>query len=452
MDGNTISYSRRTSRNGNGIAKVAGLLMGLIACCIALVLTNKLYGKIAMRFNLLLLSCTPVIVFHSLNGLETGMAFLTISMMMYGALLTISKSFLGHPYGKELILFNAAWLLGGMARPEYVFYGFMLSMVVYYHLKTGKKRFEWLKSGLYFFMLPGLVYFCWRWQHFGYFMPLPFYYKSGGIISGMGAGYVAISYLFLLGGLVLVALISFFQPSTENRKAILAVLLWPAVISSLTYILFQPFMGFLFRFEAPYFLPLAVAASGAFASFFSCPSGSILRKTASIALIVISFQLLCLNIPAYHYSRVLSPLDLHRNLGLALAKMPEKGLLGCFNDVGAPSFFSNWDSIEAAGLVTPSVSIGKMDAKQLIKVFKPDVIFSNSCETIIEEPDYELVSKQPFIVFQGTNINFYQCISTRKDYKFLDLLKQNTQNLVSIKEPPLYLNLYYALKKHFRII
>jgi arabinofuranosyltransferase len=438
-------------------AKILGILADLAAVYVILQTIRSVFGNRALRWGAFFLILCPLLAFHSLNGLETGLAILLTAAMLSSSIKVVSVATEDNSaYTRWAVIFGLSWLAGGMTRPELVLYGFLLSLLAFLTISPGRRRARLAGALLLSFVIPGAVYFVLRWQYFGHLFPLPFYSKSShGLISARGTGYVALSYLGALGGLGALGLMGyFFRGSEKHTRSILGMCLWPALILCISYIFFEPFMGFVYRFTTPFIVPLVVAASG---SISMIRKEAALRRTrllASFFVAVAAAQLLSAAIPAFHWAHINSEAtrECHERVGETLASVSKTGSLLAVADIGGPAFFSGWEARESLGLVTPEVSIDGMGTGQLITAFKPDVIVVSNCQNVRDistyAAGYSIVKKVPWIVYSGGGPKSYQCVLARDDYPHFEEL-QDKFKTVGAREftLPWYFRAYTWLKK-----
>ena len=441
-------------------AKVLGALAGLGAAYVILESVKLAFGGRCIQWGALFLVVCPLLAFHSLNGLETGLVLLLTSAMLFSSIKILSR-----PNGsisgslRWAVVLGLLWLAGGMTRPELVLYGLLMSLFVFLRLESGRRRAR-LSAALFLsFVLPGSIYFVSRWQYFGFPFPLPFYAKhSEALISPHGTGYVALSFLGVLGGLGALGFLSYFiRGCSEHLRGIIGISLWPALIVCLCYAFFDPLMGFVYRFTTPFIGPLIVAASGSVCTVRSGTSVGRIRLLTSSLVVLATAQLLSGAIPAYHWAHINSEAtrDCHQRVGETLALVSEDGSLIAVADVGGPAFFSGWKSHETLGLVTPEASMDGLSTGQLIESFKPDVLIISSYRKDKGVPDYargyRLAKAVPWLVFSDEGPKSYQCVLARTDYPRFDELRTRLRDVGSREFPlPWYFRAYIWLKKSFR--
>jgi hypothetical protein len=140
---------------------------------------------IACLAGTLFLALGPTAV-HSVSGMETSLACVLVGAVSYG-MLTLCRGE-GRPHTS--VLWGVSLLLLGMTRPELNL--FCIACVVMVTACRSQRRKGLAGSTLAIvlcsYILPGALYFLWRWLYFGTFLPLPYYLKvSGAGLNGLGS-------------------------------------------------------------------------------------------------------------------------------------------------------------------------------------------------------------------------------------------------------------------------
>jgi MFS family permease len=430
----------------------------LIAVALTILLMHRRFSQRSTVMCAIAIALSPVLAFQSLNGLETGLSMLLVMFMLYAFIGTIDAIKSKKNWQGWTLLYGVAWLLGGMTRPEFVLLGLLICFFGVSLIPPPYRR-KWLVLLTASFVLPGAVYFILRWWYFGHLLPLPFYAKHAqGPFSYRGLGYVALGFLSLLGGMVVLALLGYFRVFRDNhQRSVLGMLFWPAFLMCFVYVFFNPIMGFAHRFLIPYFLPLLISAAIGLDALLSDVDRKI-RILGKLAASVAVLQIVGMVIPSYHYSRIYSVTTTayHQGFGEMLASLPGKGRLATFNDVGGPAFFSDWDTVEGAGLVTPEISIGRMSDEELVASWKPDVIVHSGCP--MDSPHagnrfqgYRFVRAIPWLIFPQGFAGRGQCVYVNPTYAYVEQLETAVTTVGAPPIPDLwYLRLYFFLKEAFR--
>lgn len=433
-------------------AKLIGLVATLLGLAMAILTTRALAGRRAVGLLMILLASSPVFVFHALNGLETGLAVFWVSAMVTSAQGLIDEE--GIPRSRAIrgaALYALAWFFGSLTRPELVLYGGTLAGAVLPLLRPALRRI-WLITLLAVFVVPGLVFFLWRWRTFHLLLPLSYYAKKPEhLVSIMGLGYVLLCLVGLTGGsLALIALLYGCFPRASRERRALFCLAAPSCLLCVSYLFTVPTMGFVYRFVVPFLLPLLMAVSVA---WHLRPFPPAKRIVGSVLLVVILGQLLSSGLPAFHFVRVnsLGLRRCHEAIGRLLARLPRPGRLLALSDVGAVSYFSDWHSAEGVGLVTPAVLLEKRRGLDLIQTERPDVIMMTCLSRTLDRiPGYSGVRAVPWLVFEGGERSLYQCVYVRDGYPANSEL---ARGIDAIRAPemrtPGYFRLYEWLKQTF---
>ncbi len=126
----------------------------------------------------------PLTALHAMSGMETGLHGALLLGMTALTLLIVSDTQPRAGYFRALALW---FLLLGMTRPESLLWGALAGLGLLFALPKQSRK-QLVRSTILFFLLPGLVYFLWRWSYFHSFFPATFHAKAGGSAhpSGMG--------------------------------------------------------------------------------------------------------------------------------------------------------------------------------------------------------------------------------------------------------------------------
>jgi arabinofuranosyltransferase len=252
-------------------------------------LLKRLWGIEAPRFGwLLLLATAPFLYTHAYSGLETTLftaILLMACLQLHNVLSAVSVSLRPHALLAILLL------LLSLCRPEGAAFTLMTSLLVTTVFALRCK--SWLPVTAYASLLgaPGLVYFLWRWDYYGFPLPNTFYAKLGDTLSlstaaslkDFGRDYlilpafgVAVTWMASLGERKKLLV---WEPGDCRRGASLVtlgslVLFMGAVLAQ--YMRSALSMNFSYRFYAPLYpvalLLLAGIWSPAFEAVRSCPA------------------------------------------------------------------------------------------------------------------------------------------------------------------------------------
>ena len=408
----------------------------------------------------MLVAVSPLLTFHAMNGLETGLAVFAVMAMLWSSLRVLrTDRKLPDRVFRAACVFGSAWLLGGASRPELVVYGLLLSFFIIVELHPAR-RLAFLRAISVVFLGPGLVYFLARWTYFGLPLPLSFYVKQApGIGSAYGVKYVGLSLVGLIGGVVLLGLLrstEVFRNSFENGAY--RVIFWPPLMMCTSYVFFVPIMGFVYRFTVPFVLPLILVASESIAGSIRARDSRISTGAVKLGIALVALiQLVGSVLPAHHFAVVNSRATsaFHVKFGRLLADISPDGKLVAFNEVGAPSFFSGWRSVESAGVVTRYVArYPELTRQEIVEQFDPDVIIMTASESRLETvasafPRFQRVHSVPWLVYRG-GPRHYQVVFAREGWTGLVALERGVQDLgLGEIDPPWYFPFYRLAKRVF---
>ncbi len=177
--------------------------IGLFSFLILLIVFHKLLFRVCssqfyrLWFFLLFVSA-PFLYTHVFSGLETitfVALLLASALQLHSILNSFSDSFLSHA---ALAL---SLLMLSLCRPEGVVYAVIVTCILacmaVLHLTSFR---SFIRSFLFFLVLPGVIYFVWRWRYYGYLLPNTFYAKQASSLNRKSLydlAYFCIHYLLL---------------------------------------------------------------------------------------------------------------------------------------------------------------------------------------------------------------------------------------------------------------
>lgn len=339
-------------------------------------------GLVAFFFGVL-----PETAVHAVSGMETaGYTFLLTGLVTLTYLaVTGSRS------AMDWLPLMA--LLTGLMRPEGNLVSILMLLVV--GLSGAPRRRFWLRVAV-LYVLPGALYFLWRWRYFGVLLPLPFYVKMGGYGSLPGLLTIVTPFLlFVLANLGLPVGIGLFG----ERKAVGILLL--AILPDLGFFLLSyPVMEYNYRFAFP-LLPLVLALVGMGLALILKQSENWLASTRWQWIAptgVVLFSLLMFmgqNIPRQAamfkdklaYAQAMT--HAHYAIGHALNQAPHDGKspVLAVTDAGAIPYFSDWRTIDGGGLNDPSIALERVNPVDYIYQQNPDVVVLTSTSPDVFQSD-----------------------------------------------------------------
>ena len=351
------------------VAKVAGLLSGLLALALSWLLARRLTtnGGIVALVAAFHLAISPVLVQHSVSGLETAF----FAVLLIAAVLLAAAEPRGWIRGALL----AVCILLAMTRPEGPFVvGIVLATRA---LQARFRGGAWRAAAgdlLAFAILFG-SYFVWRWSYFGLPFPNTFYAKTQGGTHGLidGAQYI-LSFARDSGGALFLGLA--LVPLATGRVSRLYTI---ALAATVAVFIFAFASGgdwmFHYRFFA-HVLPvlLALVAAG-LDVVLALPRPGTFRALflyATLALVLLATHLSLANTELGIARMVLPALARHNYLSQNYEELgrwlhdntpPESSV--AISDVGAVGYFSERRILDMFGLIDPHIAhlAGRMHYK-----------------------------------------------------------------------------------------
>lgn len=338
------------------VSKVLGVTLTLAALGISSAAAFAAEANLPLRLRLVGAAAAAVIFLsfpffaeHAVSGMETALA-----TFFYAALVALSLLLCRLRSSRWLL--PLACLLLGLTRPEANLFCLVLLALSLLSLPSPSRRAFFLTC-LAFYLLPGLLYFLWRYFYYGMLFPLPFYIKSAGFqLSG-----IAPTFSFLNNmGLALIFPVLFcliFRPA----KALPLVV--PALALAAYLLTVDHIMGYGDRYFYPFVPVFAVLGGiGLMNLLAALPSALHLRVKAAL----LSFLLLALML-GFLKGRQEANFSLayagnlnraHVLLGQALASLPwrDPHPLLVIGDAGAVPYFSGLPTIDSFGLNDPYIA------------------------------------------------------------------------------------------------
>jgi hypothetical protein len=257
-----------------GVSPVlSGKIIGVIFYFLSVWWLHRILFKLnlswLLRSLILILYLTSPFMFsHSWCGLET-VPYTALLLAVVNQLLSVTLAKEADK-SKERLLF-LLMLVVCLVRPEAVVLAFttIISLLIIGIKFERRNPLDLMKSALIFFILPGIAYFLWRWNYYGFFLPNTFYAKGGPQLLVKGsiiAFAVFVIYFYILPSLLVMIstwgnfagakarLRSHFE-SEMRWKVIyigIAVALFCTIIN-LKYFQSLLLMNFESRFFAPYY-------------------------------------------------------------------------------------------------------------------------------------------------------------------------------------------------------
>jgi arabinofuranosyltransferase len=334
------------------VSRVIGVGSLLALACVVALSVRRILGRrepLAESAGAALILLNPQLVSHSVSGMETLLYALAVSIIIW---LTVRMALtLGLPSDLGWLQLSSAVLIAGLIRPEGGVFGAVCMSGLLLTRPSLLRSVSFWRS-VSPVVLIAAAYFGWRWQHFGYLLPNPFYHKrSVHLLSDEGIRYVLhyIKYALPLAPFALMAL-------RDVRRDVGALLVMAASTVFL-YCGFFPEMGFSDRFTIQYYaIPVILAALG-FAAVSRWLASRMGPRTATIAALVVVSVVTA--IQAREYYQVAEFVGIQRNadatggtrarLGRMLGALPSDVVMAA-GEMGTMPWYSKLAAVDIAGL------------------------------------------------------------------------------------------------------
>ncbi len=396
---------------------------------------------------LLFYASSPILFTHALSGLETLLFIDAILLSFY---------FLISSRGAFLFL---SLLLTSLVRPEGVALAFAFIIaagISKFKNEQGDFKF-WVWKFIFFFFFPALIYFFWRWNYYGAFLPNTFYAKEGEGISLNNLMDIA-RFLrrFFAAPLLAAALLLSFEADwlwerikgggeKFKKKEILAAF-WGAAIFMVLLIAVLSRTHLLTNFSTRFYTPLMPAfwlglgyLSGlGFLALKEFKNERPLRyKLALTLFLALSFYQVLFQVVKLKDEMVFAreQIAIHENEHKALGRflktaLPPQEWLVVYIDAGAIPYFSGLKTIDFGGLNDPKLARGKLSPAERIDYFfsknpaavvftsvdKDKLDYGAETDKIISDPRFKNYTLFKKYFSPLSNFNYHQFLYLRKDW------------------------------------
>jgi hypothetical protein len=349
------------------ISKILGLFFALSSTVLVYCISELIFKRKSF-LNLIapaILACCGTFAAWSNGGLETQMfTFLILA----GATAYLYEL----QYHKKFPLSALLFILASLTRPEGIVVFGITALHRFSHSLLSKKRLFCHTTTLWLctFLTISGIYFCWRFNYYGFLFPNTFYAKTGGGLYQLKNGYLYLRNFITITKwpiLLCVSIVPLFKPSRSPL-----VFLSMLTLSYAVYIVSVggDFMG-MFRFFVPIVPPMAILVQEGIISL--CQSLWALRwptpvKTSVIALFSLLFILIVAggitpSFKGYQYDRTLFHESLvKRNtiIGKWLHQIALPNETVAAIAVGAISYYSELTTIDRLGITDTHIAHKKM--------------------------------------------------------------------------------------------
>lgn len=368
-------------------AKLAGILLttGTFVVLYASVLLlagerRGALGHIFAAISVFFLGCFTATAIHAVAGMETALFTFLFSLLVYVCLLGILR--------QAWVARLAPWvgLLLGLTRPE----GNLVALVMLGGLflfagQPVRRALIWTGLGLY--ILPGALYFGWRYSYYGLLFPIPFYLKAiqpGGSFPGAGT---VLDYLRH----ALPPLALFLAIAAVRFNRALGVMLSAAAALLLFYLIPVHMMGFNWRFVYPT-APVLMALGGYGGYQLARLWAALLREKEfpqASRMLVACLVGACLLGAGYLTTAPATLAEVrvmaqglhgaHVRLGVLLQEYPaERPMVLAIGDAGAVPYYSRWETVDLIGLNDQQMAFATAPQVEYFLSMRPDLVVIGS--------------------------------------------------------------------------
>ncbi len=420
--------------DGLVFSKIIGILSTLLSALVIFVITSHLAhlttsvskNKISIMASLgvLCFLSDPYVTGNAVSGMETALSALIclLFVLYFVKVFTLNPDIQGRNLSGKLASLG---LLASLFRPEMTL--FVISMMVLAWVFIPQKR-RMLQIELICFGGLGMLYFVSRFAYFGLLLPLPFYVKQGGIgLHGLRDTFsYAIHILFILPliGVFGLWLAKSYRKNAEIFWALPAILFAAVVIQGAYYLTIYHVMGMGFRFFQPIHALVVILAGLALANIWQVfQKPGLLRIMA--ALLMAGF--VATNIYSFSSARIIYK-DLNAKavlqairVGQAL-KTASQGqpFVIALNDCGAVPFYTDFKTIDLAGLTNRNIATDRSVAGALKEVVneKVDIVMlvAGSKHGLADLKGYEGLSSEQIL---GLGYGYIGSLQLNKTYFWL---------------------------------
>ncbi|MCP4168593.1 MAG: hypothetical protein GY759_22240 [Chloroflexi bacterium] len=201
------------------------------------------------------------LAYHTHTGFATSLFSLLLIILFVAQITLVFGNDKVRGRRLAFVMLPLASLLLGLTRPEGVLFAVM-ALLATLILLSRRDRIRLLKYTLVLLIIPGLIYFVWRWQYFGYLLPNTFYVKNMGSLLHFNYFFdIYELFRFLAPLLLLIGVGLAMAKRNDGWRAF--VLLSPAFLFPWSYLLIDQLQNIGQRFQYPVYPIFLLAAAAA---------------------------------------------------------------------------------------------------------------------------------------------------------------------------------------------
>jgi arabinofuranosyltransferase len=353
-------------------------LCGLLALLVPLA-AREPHGRLWAAVAALAISASPLSL-HLLTGFETLMfsAFMTATLAAHLNLVFSPEHDASRHDWLTVVALPLSALGMSLTRPE----GSMLAVLWFAVtlLYVPSRRLAWAIALGY--VLPGTIYFLWRWHYFGYLLPNTFYAKvfrgSDAFRTILGESLPDFRCLLELSFPFVAIILACAVARPDLRRRMLAPLV-PLLVFCIAYLPFHQVQNVASRYQTAVLPALALAAVYLLGEATKGMPTSYRRWFAIIptgVLIAAVFNM-------YHWTRR-QDADVDRSdretIGKVLRSFADRNYVLVTSEAGYLPYYSGWIAIDAAGLCDDHIAHNGLTADYLLDLRPTVIMFHGSAD------------------------------------------------------------------------
>jgi len=350
-------------------SKIVGILLTCGTLALLSLLTFTLTRLFSLKarlffgaFGAFLLAMLPISAIHAIAGMETSLFIFLIGLMVFMVTLGLLD-------GSRLLFWSPlVGLAIGMTRPEGNAIALLL-LACGWFFSAPAVRIKLVWFGLGFYVLPGALYFLWRYLYYDLILPLPFYMKvlHGSGLFG-GANEVGTYLLYLLPSISVLLLAAILRLRKEHFATLI-----PVVFLLIFYLFPVHAMGFNWRFIYPAtpFISVLVAIGGI--TIFELLRGLIQSRKPWEPILLAGLFLIGLgNLDSLestirNQNFYADGISSYKTFGTLLSEYNNQHeMTVAIGDAGTVPYYSDWQVIDLFGLNSREVAFGSVDVFTLV--------------------------------------------------------------------------------------
>lgn len=376
-----------------------------------------------------------VIMFALLINSQSVAAIQGFSLFFFG--FCVSLAVFSFIKGNESLLVIISFITV-LTRPDGVV---MVSpLILMYAIFCTGDRKSFIIKALFLAIIPGLIYFIWRWQYFGYLYPLPFYVKAANPQLGLlGESFLyeikyLSKYLFpLFFGLLFIWLWGRKEIERSKLFACLSIILSLVVLPLIFYSRVRLEQNIADRFMYPVHLGMILVYVWLLNHF-------LMKRIKRLSRVLIGLGSLYLSLSFLYglifFKGYLEMRD-ESNFPLAVALADVRDVKFATTEAGRLPYYTKWESIDMWGLNTPDFSQRLIRAEDL-EQFAPDMMMiDKNLEYRILLDSIENPYKRQ-VLWDNMVFNAFKYAWESGEYEFY------AQPICYIRSKPKWMNSYIA--------